>query len=121
MRPRSDPAPSPAGANRTSGPGVRVAFQPDLAPGENARGEVSGAAWSYLLPDRDLGTILSLGEPTAPTMAALEQIGREVIVAPNGQLPGCCRSGASAWWPFSIHGGPTAWRSIGSSGRISSG
>ena len=61
MRPLTDPAPAPAGATRTGGPRVRVAVQPDLAPGENARGEVSGAAWSYLLPDRELGTILSLG------------------------------------------------------------
>ena len=88
MRRLADPGPASTGGSRIGGPRVRVAAQPDLAPGENARGAVSGAAWSYLLPERELGTILSLGQPTPPTRATLEQIGRELIVAPKGQLPG---------------------------------
>lgn len=105
MRQLTEPAPAPAGGGRAGGPRVRVAVQPDLAPGENARGAVSGAAWSYLLPDRELGTILSLGQPTAPTRATLEQISRELIVAPAGQLPGPLPAGSvglvsvlDPWW-----------------------
>jgi hypothetical protein len=63
---------------------VRVAALPDLAPGENARDSASGAAWSYLLPDRGLGTILTLGEPTPASLTTLRAIGREVLVLPAG-------------------------------------
>jgi hypothetical protein len=104
MRQLTEPAPGPVGI-RAAGPRVRVAVQPDLAPGENARGAASGAAWSYLLPDRELGTILSLGQPTAPTRVTLEQIGRELIVAPNGQMPAPLPAGSvglvavlDPWW-----------------------
>ena len=87
MRPLAEPAPVSPGVSRAGGARVRVAVQPDLAPGENARGAASGAAWSYLLPERELGTILSLGQPTAATRATLEQIGRELIAVPAGRLP----------------------------------
>ena len=38
-----------------------------------------------MLPDRDLGTILSLGEPSAASLATLHGIGRELVVVPAGE------------------------------------
>jgi hypothetical protein len=65
---------------------VRVAFLPDLAPGENTPDSASGAAWSYVLPDRSLGTIVSLGEPSAASLTTLRRIGRELVVVPTGKV-----------------------------------
>jgi hypothetical protein len=105
MRTLIEPAPVVSGAARARGARVRVAVRPDLAPGENARGAASGATWSYLLPERELGTILSLGRPTDATRATLAKIGRELIVAPAGRLPGPLPAGSVSlvavldpWW-----------------------
>ena len=38
-----------------------------------------------MLPDRDLGTILSLGEPSAASLATLRGIGKELVVMPVGE------------------------------------
>ena len=70
---------------------VRVAFLPDLAPGENSADSASGAAWTYLLPDRSLGTIVSLGEPSAASLLTLRQIGQDLVVVPTG------KKGEKAW------------------------
>lgn len=105
MRTVTEPAPVSSGATRARATRVRVAVQPDLPPGENARGAVSGAVWSYLLPERELGTILSLGRPTDASRVALAKIGRELIVAPAGRLPGPLPAGSvglvavlDPWW-----------------------
>lgn len=96
---------------------LEVAALPELAPGENARGGASGAAWSYVLPDRRPGRILSLGRPSAATLTVLRQIGTELVVVPAGDPGG-------GPWPVPdrsaglVAAGEIAWSPGGAGDRV---
>ncbi|MGH2427406.1 MAG: phosphotransferase [Candidatus Limnocylindria bacterium] len=75
----SGPAP---GAGAT----LRLAVGPDLGPGENVAGDVSGAAWTYLLPRRQVRAILSLGHLPSATERTLLDIAEELIVTPDSGI-----------------------------------
>ena len=75
------------GSSRGHGDGPARLELAATARARSARpqGGASGAAWSYVLPDRELGTIVYVGRPTAATLVVLRQIGRDVIIVPLDQ------------------------------------
>ena len=79
------PDPGPSRGHGDGPARLELAALPELGPGENTQGGASGAAWSYVLPDRELGTIVYVGRPTAATLVVLRQIGRDVIIVPLDQ------------------------------------
>jgi hypothetical protein len=53
-------------------------------PGTNLRGSAEGANWCFLLPHLEPGRILSLGAPSASSLATLANLGDEVLVWAKG-------------------------------------
>jgi aminoglycoside phosphotransferase len=52
----------------------------EFIPGTNLQGDVVGANWSYLLPNRELDQIVCLGAPPIASVMTLARIGRDVAV-----------------------------------------
>jgi phosphotransferase family enzyme len=52
----------------------------EFIPGTNLKGDVVGANWSYLLPNRELDQIVCLGAPPIATLVTLSRVGRDVAV-----------------------------------------
>jgi len=49
-------------------------------PGSVLKGDVSGAAWTYLLPNLELESVVCIGKPEMRTLKTLARISREVVV-----------------------------------------
>ncbi len=57
-------------------PGLRATtFQ----PGSNLRGEVAGAAWTFLLPSLELGRVVVFGKPGAASLRTLAGLASDVV------------------------------------------
>jgi hypothetical protein len=52
---------------------------PIAAPGTNVKGQVAGGAWTFLLPDDDLGRVLCLGAASDADIATISRMAREVV------------------------------------------
>jgi hypothetical protein len=64
-----------ADARRAGLPGL------EFAPGTNPNGDLSSADWRFLLPRLDYGTVLFVGAPAPPVVAALARTAGQVLVA----------------------------------------
>lgn len=89
-----------------AGPG----HAPIAAPGTNVKGQLAGGAWTFLLPNLDLGCVLCLGDVSAAEMAALNRMASEVVRAPSLEVAGgrqydLVRVGADAWEALRRTGG----------------
>ena len=67
----------------------------EFAPGTNPNGDLSFADWRFLLPGLRFRTVLFLGVPAVPVLAALARTAERIVVA-SGELPALQRVRAAA-------------------------
>src|SRR6266542_3058153 len=58
---------------------------PIAVPGTNVKGKLAGGAWTFLLPELELGRVLCLGEASAADIATISRMGLEVVRAPDAE------------------------------------
>ena len=66
---------------------IEVSKAASIVVGANRKGQISGAAWTYLLPQLSLADVLCIGELDAPARLTLGRLAREVdvrAVRPSG-------------------------------------
>jgi SAM-dependent methyltransferase len=59
---------------------LESALEAQSVPGTNLKGAVGGANWSFMLPRLELGQVLSLGCPSASSLATLSKLADTVAV-----------------------------------------
>lgn len=64
---------------------LETALALSAEPGTNLKGDAAGANWAYLLPSQELDQVVSLGVPSASSLATLSRLGSSLTVA-SGNL-----------------------------------
>lgn len=76
----------------------------EFAPGTNPNGDLSFADWRFLLPDLRFESVLFVGAPSAPALAALARtVGTVVVAAPDPTALARVRADASVRGLTDVH------------------